>query len=205
MDVLAGSKCVFIIVAILVIPNIGMAQNPPAQYPPTLPQSAVSSAINPARIAFVGMQKVIATCDEGKDESAKFQQWAEKKRAEIQSLQKEIDTLKSRLDIQGSRLTEEARNDLASTIDTKEIALQRVQQDSQKEADSRRQRLTNAIYRKAIPVIAKLAKEKNLDSVFFLDQNRDAYINPSLVITDEVIKAYNADYPTVNLVQPIKK
>jgi Skp family chaperone for outer membrane proteins len=68
---------------------------------------------------------------------------------------------------------------------------------------TRRQRLQNAIFKKALQVIARIAKEKGLSSVHLIDENRDSYIDPSLVITDEIVKAYNASYPAMT--QPPKK
>jgi hypothetical protein len=46
-----------------------------------------------------------------------------------------------------------------------------------------------------LPVIEKLAKEKGLSAVVYINPSRDAYVDPSLVITEEVIKAYNTAYP----------
>jgi hypothetical protein len=46
-----------------------------------------------------------------------------------------------------------------------------------------------------LPVVEKIAKEKNLSAVVYINPQRDAYIDPALVITDEVIKAYNLANP----------
>ena len=59
--------------------------------------------------------------------------------------------------------------------------------------------------RKTLPVIAKIAKEKGIIAVQFIDDTRDAYIDPSLVITDDVIKAYNQAYPIASLAPQAKK
>ena len=72
----------------------------------------------------------------------------------------------------------------------------------QREADRRQRRLANTVYQKALPVIEKIAEERNLDSVFFVDGNRDAYIKPSLLITEEVIEAYDAAYAIEDGVPP---
>jgi hypothetical protein len=34
-----------------------------------------------------------------------------------------------------------------------------------------------------------------LSAVVYINPTRDAWVDPSLIITDEVIKAYNAAYP----------
>lgn len=198
------SKCVWLFACALATAILGSAQNPP-QNPASVSQPSTPPSTNTAKIGFVNVQQLIATSDEGKNENAMWQQWVERKRAELQAIQKEVDTLKTQLDVQGTKLTEEARTDLMDAIDAKETLLQRAQQDTQRESDKRQQRITNTIYRKVLPVIAKLAKEKSLDCVFFMDPNRDAYVNPVLLITDDVIKAYNAAYPVAKGELPVKK
>ena len=156
MNALISYRFILILLFVVPVPLPGISQNAPALNSP----SNVQSTTNTGKIAFVSIQQVVANCDEGKDESAKFRQWAEKRQAELQGLQKDIDTLKNRLDVQGSKLTEEARNDLVDSIDAKEASLQRSQQDSQKEADKRQQRATDSIYKKVMPLIEKLARER---------------------------------------------
>ena len=66
--------------------------------------------------------------------------------------------------------------------------------------------LTNIIGRKMLPVVEKLSKEKGLSAVVYLNPTRDAYVDPSLIITEEVIKAYNAAYPVTGAAPaPAKK
>ena len=57
-----------------------------------------------------------------------------------------------------------------------------------------------------LPVVEKLSKEKGLSAVQYLNPTRDAWVDPSLIITDEVIKAYNAAHPaTASPAPPPKK
>jgi Skp family chaperone for outer membrane proteins len=53
----------------------------------------------------------------------------------------------------------------------------------------------NAISAKIAPVIEKVAISKGLDAVTIFDPQRDAWINPGLNITEDVVKAYNQAYP----------
>ena len=124
------------------------AQNPPAT-PPAAPaaQTTAPVAIGPAKIAFMNIQQAIATCDEGKREAGTLQQYVDQKSAELQRQQKEAEALKTKLDVQGSKLTDEARAELADQIESQDTAVQRFQQDTQKDIDSRRQKLQNAIAR----------------------------------------------------------
>ncbi len=124
-----------------------------------------------------------------------MQKFVDKKNSELEALRKETETLRNQLQVQGSKLTDEARADLEEQIEAKDTQLQRFQQDTQKEIDGRRVRATNYIGRKMLPVIEKLSKEKGLSAVVYINPSRDAWIDPSLIITEEVVRGYNQAYP----------
>jgi len=170
--------------AVLLLPILGMAQAPTAA-------AAAPVVIGPAKVAWLNLEQAIFSTDDGKREFGEVQKFVDKKNAELEALKKELDTLRSQLSIQGAKLTDEARADLEEQIEAKDTGLQRFQQDTQKEIDSRRVKTTNLIGRKMLPVIEKLAREKGLSAVVYINPSRDAYIDPSIIITDEVIKAYN--------------
>ena len=205
MKTMKGSRFLLILATIMVFPFCQIEQNVFAQDQTSDKKVIVPMGNGNLRTAYVNIQQVIANCKEGQIEADNWQQWAQKKQGELQAMQKELKDLQERLDIQADKLTEEARFELEDTIENKSNQFQRVQQDLQKEADKRQRRLTNTIYQKALPVIKKIAEERSLDSVNFYDVNRDAYINPSLFITEDVIKAYDIAYPVTNPVQSIVK
>ncbi len=184
------------------------AQNPPAANPAPAAQAATPAVIGPAKVAFVAIQYAVASCDEGKKEAASLQQYIDSMSAELQKRQKEVDTLKNQLDLTGTKLNEDARADLANEIDSKDTALQRFQQDTQKDIDYRRQKMQSAIVKKMAAIIEKVAKEKGVNMVLFPDvANTFGYVDSSLFITDDVIKAYNLAYPVsaAPAAPPIKK
>jgi Skp family chaperone for outer membrane proteins len=202
-----SQKLILSLVLLLALGIWGVAQNPPATNPPPAAPAAAPAVIGPAKIAFVNIQVAVATCDEGKKEEATLQQYIDAKSRELQDKQKALETLKNNFDIQGSKLSDDARQDLADTIDARDTELQRFQQDTQADINKRRQKYQTAIARKMVNVISKLAKDKALSAVQFMDPNRDGYIDPSLDMTDEVIKSYNQVFPvaTAPAVAPVKK
>jgi outer membrane protein len=176
------------LLAALCLPLLGMAQAPAAA-------PAGPAVITPAKIAWLNLEQAIFSCDDGKKEFAGVQQFVDQKNAQLEAQKKELDTLRNQLSIQGAKLTDDARADLEEQIETKDTNLQRFQQDTQKQIDSLRVKVTNTVGRKMLPVVEKIAKEKNLSAVVYINPQRDAYIDPALVITDEVIKAYNLANP----------
>ena len=152
-------------------------------------------ATNPAKIAWINLEQAIFSCEEGKREFGEVQKYVEKKNSELEALRKETDALKNQLSVQGSKLTDEARADLEEQIETKDTTLQRFQQDTQKDIDARRVKATNYIGRRMLPVIEKLAKERGLNAILYINPSRDAWVDPPLIITEDIIKAYNQAYP----------
>jgi Skp family chaperone for outer membrane proteins len=199
-------KTMLFLATMLALPVLCAAQNPPATPPAPAAQATAPVTIGPAKIAFINIQQAIATCDEGKKEAVILQQYVDQKSAELQKQQKTLEALKTQLDVQGSKLTDEARADLADQIESLDTAIQRFQQDTQKDIDGRRQKLQNAIARKMLPTIEKVAKEKGVNVVQFLDVAQIfGYVDPTLVVTDDVVKAYNVAYPAVAVNPAVKK
>ncbi len=199
-------KIMFFLATTLAMTALCAAQNPPTTPPAPAVQAAAPVTIGPAKIAFMNIQQAIATCDEGKKEASGLQQYVDQKSAELQKQQKAVEALKTQLEVQGPKLTDEARADLADQIETQDTAVQRFQQDTQKDIDNRRQKLQNAIARKMLPIIEKVAKEKGVNVVQFLDVAQIfGYVDPTLIITDDVVKAFNVAFPAATVNPAVKK
>ncbi len=148
----------------------------------------------PAKLAWIDLDAAIINCDQGKKEFEELQKFMDAKRGEMDALKKEVDGLQNQINVQGAKLTDEALDELQEQFEVKNTHLQRFQQDAQKELDSRKQRIGNNIGKKMMPIISKVAKEKGLTAVLIVNPNRDAYIDTSLLLTEEVVKTYNQTY-----------
>ena len=167
------------------------------------PIAAQNAAAQSGKIVWINMETALLSCDEGKNEFAEIQKFVEAKTAELDAMRKEFESLKNQLSVQGSKLTDEARADLEYDITTKETQIQRFQQDTQGEINNKRDRVTSYIIKRLQFVIDKVAREKGFAAVMVLRQDRDAWIDPSLDITEEMVKAYNAEYPATAAKEPL--
>jgi len=170
------------LLAAIAVPALALAQAP-------------APAAAPVKIAWMNLEQAVYTCEEGKAVFGEVQKFVEGKNAELDNLRKEAENLRNQLSVQGSKLTDEARADLEEQIEVRETGLQRFQQDTQKEIDARRVRATNYIGKRMQPIIEKYSKEKGLAAVLIYSQARDAYVDGSLNVTQDIITAYNATYP----------
>ena len=178
-----------ILFAILWIPLLGMAQTPQT------PATQTPAVVGPAKVGWMNLDKAFMTCDEGKSIVADIQGYMKDKQDEMDRMQQESQRLKNQLDVQGSKLTDEALTDLQAQVESKETAAQRFQQDTQKELDGKKLKMQQYLARRMQPVIEKLCKDKGFSAVFVINPQRDAYVDPSLDITDDIVKAYNQTYP----------
>lgn len=178
-----------ILLAAIWMPFFGMAQT--ASQPPAAPAPAVIGA---AKIAWMNLEQAVLTSDEGKTMVSDIQKWVDSKNTENDNLRKEMETLRNQLSVQGAKLTDEARAELEDQIEAKDTVLQRFQQDTQKDIENRRVKMTSYLARRMQPVIEKVAKEKGLNAILIFNSARDAYVDPALNLTEEIIKAYNQTY-----------
>jgi outer membrane protein len=181
-----------LLLGVVLMPLLGIAQTAPAA---TQQASAAPATIGPAKLAWLNLEEVIYTCEEGKQQFIEIQAYMQKKQTELDTMRKELESLKNQLSVQGSKLTDEAQADLEAKIETKNTDIERFQTDTQKDIDNRRTKITNYIGRRMLTVLDKIAKEKGLNAVQYISSSRDAYIDPSLIITEDVVKAYNQAYP----------
>jgi len=180
-----------VLFATLWMPILCMAQTPA----PQAPETQAPTTIGPAKLGWMNLEAAMVTCDEGKKMWTDIQKFAETRRGELANMNKELETIRTQLEVQGPKLTDEAQADLQSQADAKSLALQRAQEDSQKEFEARRLKMMNYISKRMQPVIEKLAKEKGMSAIFIFDRNRDAWVDTSLNVTEDIIKAYNQTYP----------
>ena len=179
----------------LLMPLSGIAQTAPAA---TQQAAAASATIGPVKLAWLNLEEVIYTCEEGRREFTEIQSYMQKKQTEMDAMRKELENLKNQLSVQSSKLTDEAQAELEAKIDSKNTEIERFQADTQKDLDSRRAKATNYVGKRMLTVLEKIVKEKGLNAVLYINSARDAYIEPSLIITGDVVKAYNQAYPVAD-------
>ena len=180
------------LVAALILPVAGIAQtaDQPAAPAPTV------------KIGWMILDMAVTTCDEGVRAIGDIQKYVDTKNSELEAMKREADDTRTKLEVQGTKLTDDALMDLEERARSQEVALQRFSEDTQRDIDTRRQRLYATITAKMAPIIEKVAIEKGLDAVQLFDPQRDAWVNPGLNVTDDVIKAYNQAYPAGSPTMP---
>jgi outer membrane protein len=165
------------------------AQTPPATAPAPKPPMPFPAD---AKIAFVDVNSIAGNSASGKDASKKLQDLNNKKLAELQEKNKQLQALTTKRDQGGSVLNDSARASLDKEIDKMQRDIQYAQTTAQAEMQDLTNELQGEFQKRLIPVIAEIAKEKGLYAVFSIADSGAAYYLPSLDISDEVIKRLDA-------------
>jgi Skp family chaperone for outer membrane proteins len=199
------------------VPTFALAQakppaTPPAatQKPPTPPAAAAAqppaAAPVPARpfpegakIAFMNIPRIAAESAEGKASTTKVNALREKKLAELNGKNKQLETAQQKLN-SGSLLSEEARAAAQKETEKLQVEIQRMQQDAEAEMQDLQQQLQLDFQRKLTPVIQQIAAEKGLHVI--LPDNGLVWADLSLDLTGEIIKRFDA--ATAGAKAPVK-
>src|SRR5918993_1481668 len=96
-----------------------------------------------AKIAYIDLQFIASNSVEGKAATAKIQEYAKKKTAELEGRQKALEAMRTKLLQGGTVLSDQARNQMEKDIDKMNRELQFAQQDAQAEQQQLTQELQN--------------------------------------------------------------
>jgi Skp family chaperone for outer membrane proteins len=172
-------------------------QKPPAPAPAT-PATQKPAVTAPAakfqdgfKYAYVNMAAVAAQSNDGRAAAEKLKAFQEQKTRELQDKQKTLQAAQQKLESGGSVLSEAARTQLQSDIDRQQRDLQRLSEDAQQDVQNLAQQVEEDFFRKALPVVTKVAQDKQVHFVFNAAQSGLIWAEPGMDLTGEVIAAMN--------------
>jgi len=144
------------------------------------------------KVGVVNAQEVLEKSTEGKRVIAQLEDKNMKNQNDIAKLDDEIRNLQTKLNTQRLTLTQEAMMNLNSDIERKQTQRKRFAEDSIREMNELSTRLFQKVQNELIPIIQQVGKDMNLDVIFDLSQSGTLYFNPTINLTQEVIKRYDA-------------
>jgi outer membrane protein len=170
---------------------------PPAVQPPAAATPPVAQPAPPprpfpegAKVAFINIPRIASESVEGKASTTRVTALREKKLAELNAKNKQVETAQAKLS-SGALLSEEARAATQKEIDKVNVEIQRLQQDAEAEMQDLQQQLQLDFQRKLGPVIQTIAVEKGLHMLLSAEAGL-VWAEPSLDLTSEIIKRFDA-------------
>ena len=185
------------------------ATQKPAEQPPALATPPPAAAPRPfpegAKVAYIDLQYIASNSAEGKAATAKIQEYAKKKTAELEGKQKALEAARQKLLQGGTVLSDSARSQMEKEIDKMARELQYAQQEAQSEQQALTQDLQNEFQTRLNPVIDQVANEKGLHLVLSVADSGAVWVNTGLNISAEVMKRLDSAKPVAAPAAPPKK
>jgi len=172
-------------------PAAPSTQKPPAPAQPAAPAAPPPKFQDGMKYAYVNMQRIAAESSEGRAAAEKLKSAQDGRQRDLQDKNKSLQTMQQKLDQGGSVLSEAARAQLQSDIERTQRDLQRASEDAQQDLQNLAQQVEEEFTRKVIPMIDKVAKEKQVHFVFNAAQSGLVWADPGMDLTTEVIAALN--------------
>jgi Skp family chaperone for outer membrane proteins len=153
-------------------------------------------------LAAVDLQKAFETSAEGKNVLTQLRQKEQAILSELDKYDRQILSLETKLKAQSLTLTYDAQQKMATDLDNLRTQRKRLEEDSTKDFQRLQFTLVNELRNEVLAVIESYAKEKQISLVFDLSSSGGMtpggiiYCQPSLDITSEIIKRYDASKAT---------
>ena len=146
-----------------------------------------------AKVGYVDFDQILQKTKGGKSVTSKFEKEVLKKQKGLQKQEKSIQKEKEKLDAEINLLSDSEKRNRAQKFQMRIAEYERYKVSLQKELNEYQQKLIESIIKNLNPVIRKIAKEKKYTEVKRLSPET-LWIDPSLNITQEVVRAYNKKY-----------
>lgn len=160
----------------------------------TFPAWALGQA-TPTRIGFVDSSRVLQGTEEGKKGLEELNAFTTQKRQELDSRANELRQLQEQFSQQQRTLNADARAEMESQIQQKQLDLRRMQEDAQAEMERRQTALLQNMSEKVQAIIDGFAEQNQYDVIFMWDPQSQVYVDPTLDVTEEIIRLYNEQHP----------
>ncbi|MCF6178372.1 MAG: OmpH family outer membrane protein [Geopsychrobacter sp.] len=143
-------------------------------------------------VAFIDLQKALNLSDAGVKAKADIGQQVKKYEAKVAAEQDALKQMKKELDKQSVLLSDEARSKKEREFQQRAKEFQRFAKDIQEELQQKDADFTKRIIDRILKVTRTIGKEKGYSIVLEKSESSLVYGDPSVDLTDDVIKAYNA-------------
>jgi outer membrane protein len=147
------------------------------------------------KYAYVILARVAAEANEGKAAADRVRKFNDDKAAELNNKNKALQAAQDRLEKGGTVMSDAARAQLQTDIDRQTRDLQRSQEDAQQDFQNFQQQVQLDFNNKLNPIVDKVAKAKGVHFVFSAQDAGLIWADPSLDLTNEVIKEFNTSTP----------
>ena len=143
------------------------------------------------KLAFVDLQRALEETNDGKAAKNKLKADFDQKQKELDAKQEELKKMKEDFDKKSALMKEDAKQKAAAELQQRFMQLQETFQRLQKDLAAKEQEATRGILARLSQVVQKIAEREHFAMV--LERSASVvYGQPSLDVTNEVIRMYNS-------------
>lgn len=143
------------------------------------------------KVAVIDVERILIESERGKSALEELEALQNEKREQGRAMQQEIEDLRSQLNEGRLSLAQERLTQLQKQVEDKVIALQRFQDDANRELTEKRDQVLSQIERSIFPVINEIGEEAGYTLIFNKYNSGLVYASDAVDITDQVIERYN--------------
>jgi outer membrane protein len=151
---------------------------------------ATAAASAEFKVAFVDMQRALNDSNAGHKAKNEFRSEIMRLQTKLQRQQSEVQALKDELDKKGMLMRDDERRNLQDDYTQKARDFEHSYKDSKDELQQKDNEVTGAIVRDLAYVVRNLGERSNYTVI--LEKGSLLWATPSIDITDQVIREYNA-------------
>jgi outer membrane protein len=149
-------------------------------------------------LGFVDMHRAVGEVADGRAAKARLKKEYDARQKELDEKQEEIKEMEADLKSRGDAMSEDAKKKAQDDLNEKVMEVSRLYQKLQKELADKEQSALKGIFGRMSDIIRNIAETEGLTMVFEKSDSSLLYAQPSLDITNEVIRRYNAQSKTAS-------
>ena len=145
------------------------------------------------KVAVVDMQRALNECEAGKHAKDQVKGKFDKAQDQLKKQRDDLDKAREEFDKKALVMKEEQRRDLEKDFEVKQLEFKRRYEDFQRDLKRTDAELTSGIVEQLYGIVAEIGAEKGYTMVLESSSGALLYNDKSIDITDDVIKAHNAN------------
>jgi outer membrane protein len=145
-----------------------------------------------AKFGYVDLQRALEEIDEGKGAKAQLKKEFDEKQKQLDQRTDEVKRLDADFQKQSMVMAPDAKAAKAAEIERKKVEVQQFFVGLQQDLAGKEREVTRGIFDKMVGMVREQAEAEGFTMVF--DRNTVLYAPPSLDITNELVRKYNARY-----------
>lgn len=144
------------------------------------------------KVAVVDLQRALNEVADGKAAKAKLKREFDTRQKELDEKQDELKKMQADLQARGDAMSEDARHKAQQEMDQKLMDVSRLYAQLQKELTQKEHDATKGIFQKMVTIVKGIAEKEGVSMVFERTDSGVFYFQPSLDLTNELIRAYGS-------------